>query len=113
MKIGIICNFGPYPDMGGSIGGSEFVIKNIAEEAYLDHNNRVANAPKDALFEVEYINEVLLFYKIRSSRGLVGELTFSDEHFVKATKREAFLFHICGTNALVGEEGKKLNGILY
>ncbi len=31
MKICILCNFGPFPEMGGSIGGSEAVIEAVAE----------------------------------------------------------------------------------
>jgi len=31
MKLAILCNFGPYPTVGGSVGGSEAVIAEIAE----------------------------------------------------------------------------------
>lgn len=30
-KLGICCNFGPYPDIGGSVGGSEAVIAAVAK----------------------------------------------------------------------------------
>ena len=38
MKICILCNFGPFPENGGSIGGSENVIKNISEILIKQYN---------------------------------------------------------------------------
>ena len=32
MKLSILCNFGPYPSHGGSVGGSEAVISEIVEK---------------------------------------------------------------------------------